>query len=670
MANEINNIFLINAPAGSGKTTSIKNRLKDISLDDPKSKILCITYTNRAVEELQKDLDNKNIYVSTIHSYINDLISPFFAEKQVLEIYWSLFRNRINERIQNIENDDHVNESNQKYIDNFGGLSEDIIKSNLIKISYNETQFTSLYYGGLSHDDLLRFAYILSEKHPIILKKIYGKFNYIFIDEYQDTSADVLRLFYNAVESKNVKLYLLGDRMQQIYKNYDGSFQNEFKKFNTSEKLVINHRSVPQIISILNKLYNDKDFNQDPSEKNKDAMPDFNPEIVITSNMDEAINKAQSKSPHTLVLYLLNREKYAEIGAETIYRRFNNMEKYSFGRKYSPTDVLSDMTEDNPDLLMKFLFIIYRVVKFYSNENYGSVISLCKKHNNLFNYTFIKLNSHRDKARLKDSFDKLVEIYSKDETTIRDILCKVVEVNISTEETVEKFTENVEYNEVFDVAVKELNNLATYLDSPLISTQHGVKGESHISVVFVANDSNNNPIVRMHDFFALWATVDFSLPQIEELYYSYLKEVNTLINALGMKTDDLNAENHNRNETNKIILREACEKIMELFGKNKIFEFAYKKDYETYLSNPNVGNAKRTFKTTRLYGILSAYRLFYVGCSRARKNLTIIVDNSKVANFKDAFTKKAINIGFTIPGESWPVQRLISTVKSISFNPY
>lgn len=647
----VNNLFLINAPAGSGKTTRIKNRLKDISLEDPKSKVLCITYTKRAAEELQEDLDNKNVHVSTIHSYIHNLISPFFAEKQVLEIYWSLFRKKINERIQNIMNDDNIAEGNKKYADSFGGLSEDIIRSNLTKIYYNEMQFTSLYYGGLSHDDLLRFAYILSEKHPIILKKIYGKFAYVFVDEYQDTSADILRLFYHAAMNKNVKLYLFGDRMQQIYKNYDGSFSDELKKFNTSEKLLTNHRSVPQIISILNKLYNDKEYNQSPSEKNKDKTPNFNPEIVLTTNMNEAIKKAQLKSPLTLVLYLLNREKYAEIGAETLYRKFDGMEKYSFGRKYSPTDVLSDMTEDNPDLLMRFLFIIYRIVKFYLNENYGSVISLCKKQYNLFNPTFIKVASHSDKVRLKDSFNKLMKIYNNDGTTIRDLLQTLVELNISTEETIAKFTENVEYSEVFDVAVKELHNLATYLDSPSISTQHGVKGESHTSVVFVANDNTNNPVVRMYDFFELWATVDFSLPQIEMLYYSYLTEVNMLIKELGMKTDDLNAENHNNNETNKIILRKACDRVVKLYGQNKIFEFLYMKDYETYLSNPNVGNAKKTFKITKLYGFLSAYRLFYVGCSRARENLTIIIDNSRITDFKNAFIKKAEDTGFTILGK-------------------
>lgn len=86
MADEIkkNNKHLINAPAGSGKTTYIRNQLKSICINKPESRILCITYTNRAADELKKDLENANITVSTIHSYINDLISPFYKEWRII----------------------------------------------------------------------------------------------------------------------------------------------------------------------------------------------------------------------------------------------------------------------------------------------------------------------------------------------------------------------------------------------------------------------------------------------------------------------------------------------------------------------------------------------------------------------------------------------------------
>jgi DNA helicase II / ATP-dependent DNA helicase PcrA len=51
-----NNIFLVNAPAGSGKTTKIKAMLSKIIASNPNDNILCITYTNRAAEELARGM--------------------------------------------------------------------------------------------------------------------------------------------------------------------------------------------------------------------------------------------------------------------------------------------------------------------------------------------------------------------------------------------------------------------------------------------------------------------------------------------------------------------------------------------------------------------------------------------------------------------------------------
>ena len=93
------------------------------------------------------------------------------------------------------------------------------------------------------------------------------KYQSIFIDEYQDSAASVLRMFYKACLNTKSNLYFLGDKMQQIYKNYDGSFEEELKTLNTDIKLDINHRSIPDIVSVLNNIYNDKGFKQNPSKK-------------------------------------------------------------------------------------------------------------------------------------------------------------------------------------------------------------------------------------------------------------------------------------------------------------------------------------------------------------------------------------------------------------------
>lgn len=79
-----------------------------------------------------------------------------------------------------------------------------------------------------------------------------------------------------------------------------------------------------------------------------------------------------------------------------------------------------------------------------------------------------------------------------------------------------------------------------------------------------------------------------------------------------------------------------------------MFQFLLKSDFEKYLEKHNVTAAKNTFKRTKIEGILTAYKLFYVGCSRARMNLIVIVDKNKVSNYEDQFIEKAEWAGFQI----------------------
>lgn len=102
MADEVNeNIFLVNAPAGSGKTTWIRQQVESYLLRNPKDNILCITYTNRAAEELGRDLEQSRVYFGTIHSFINDFIGSFFSHKEIIDLYWEVYETQIIERIKN-----------------------------------------------------------------------------------------------------------------------------------------------------------------------------------------------------------------------------------------------------------------------------------------------------------------------------------------------------------------------------------------------------------------------------------------------------------------------------------------------------------------------------------------------------------------------------------------
>ena len=650
MAGKIkNNKHLINAPAGSGKTTYIRNKLKSICLNNPGSRILCITYTNRAADELKKNLENANITVSTIHSYINDLIRPFYSHKEVLDLYWEMYAEKIKGRIENVTNDEKIKKSNQYYIDKYGELTEEAVCENLSELSYGETPFTSLYTGKLSHDDLLIFANKLVKRYPVLLKKIGDKYNYIFIDEYQDTSVYVLEIFNAAVENRDdIQMYLFGDRMQQIYKNYDDSLEESLKEFDTSDQLKTNFRSIGKIISILNNIYNDSSFKQQSTEDNLNIVPDIMPQVIISSNVQKCIYELQKKFPEILILYLMNKEKYQEIGAGNLYSAYENMEKYSFGRKYTSTDILSDMSSDNPDILMRFLFLLNNLMSFYVNKNYGMAISLCKKESQYFESSQFKIKKHIDKQRIKNKFDKVQAEYEKDGNLIRDVIESLFANGFITEEVKNVFEESTEYQSVLDTRIVEVKHLANYLNMPHISTQHGVKGESHLSIIFMASDNYRTPNVRMYPFFELWSKLDFSLPQFETLFYSYNNVIEKVEAELGMKTRELTAKTHNESEKNKAILIKYSGEVLKAYQGNILFDILCKDDFQLYLAKPNVGNAKKIFNISKMEGILTAYKLFYVGCSRARKNLIVVVNSEKIKGFERAFINKMKDIGFFV----------------------
>ena len=111
MAKRLNNCFLINAPAGSGKTTEIKSMVQRCIVDNPKDNILCITYTNRASDELSKDIVSKNVFIGTIHAFLHFFLKPYFAHRDILELYFEIYGALISERIDNKDQIDTIAEN-------------------------------------------------------------------------------------------------------------------------------------------------------------------------------------------------------------------------------------------------------------------------------------------------------------------------------------------------------------------------------------------------------------------------------------------------------------------------------------------------------------------------------------------------------------------------------
>lgn len=400
-----------------------------------------------------------------------------------------------------------------------------------------------------------------------------------------------------------------------------------------------------KILDILNKLYNNSKYEQKVYKENKDKYPLYNPRIIIADDISKEIDDNLKQYSDTLVLYLFNRERFLEIGSVSLWNEYNHLEQYSFGKKYSVVNVLTDTSEDNPDEMMKFLFRICEMKDYWTKMQYGNILHHCKKYKKIFNTGVNSILVHADKVRIKDLWMHAFDIINDTTKSVGEIIKYLFDNHMIIESCLEKINPNHDYDKILEVPIFEVRSLYNYLKEPHISTQHGVKGESHDTVVFVATDSYNTPIAYMYKFFEVWSTTNFSLNEFESFYYSYAKYVSEIQKVIGVKSTALNKELHNEHKSEFI---EYSQKILNEYRDNKIFNKIAAVIYETYLEKQTVENAKKCFKDSTVYGVLSAYRLFYVGCSRARKNLTIIVDKSKVSSFISEFTQKANAVGFDV----------------------
>ena len=121
-----NKSTLFNAGAGAGKTYSLIECLKYVireegrNLENKNKKVICITYTNVATNEIKERLGNTNlILVSTIHERIWSLINNKLYQSKLVEIHFEYIKEKIkeeNEKLQKNKKYLLYNEEKKNYI--------------------------------------------------------------------------------------------------------------------------------------------------------------------------------------------------------------------------------------------------------------------------------------------------------------------------------------------------------------------------------------------------------------------------------------------------------------------------------------------------------------------------------------------------------------------------
>ena len=243
--------FILEGGAGSGKTYSLISLIDTLISERPDIRIVCITYTNNAVVEILSRIENENLWVSTIHEFIWNLIKKYQIE--IKDILVELINN------ENIKNFRKPKDFGEDFI------TKDYFKS--LYVDYDE------YYSvtpnaknrvKISHDHILIVAERMFSKYKKISDILKDVADCIFVDEYQDTSplvADILLKHLEQSDKKNV-IGFFGDSMQSIYDDGVG----DLNQYSLTKIVKTQNRRNPKIVIEVANKFRDDGIQQIPSE--------------------------------------------------------------------------------------------------------------------------------------------------------------------------------------------------------------------------------------------------------------------------------------------------------------------------------------------------------------------------------------------------------------------
>ena len=266
---------LVFAGAGSGKTRVLTYKIayliNEIGL--PPENILAVTFTNKAAQEMKSrvfelvDKDISGINIGTFHS-----ISASILRREIhLLGYSNSFtiydqqdsRSLVKKVMKNLDLDlkqiepksIQIRISNAKNslqsVDYFKNFTDNFSDKKFYEI-YKSYQEELKKCDSLDFDDLLLLPLKLFKEFPDRLEKYRDKFQYVLVDEYQDTNKPQFEFIYS-LSHKHKNIFVVGDDDQSIY-GWRGADISNILNFREAfgeshiEKLEQNYRSTNNIL--------------------------------------------------------------------------------------------------------------------------------------------------------------------------------------------------------------------------------------------------------------------------------------------------------------------------------------------------------------------------------------------------------------------------------------
>ncbi|MBQ8792005.1 MAG: UvrD-helicase domain-containing protein [Clostridia bacterium] len=313
---------LVTAGAGSGKTRLLTHRIAYLIKEKGVSpyNILAITFTNKAAGEMKDRVAQMvdgadRVWISTFHSMCAKILRMDIASMPPFTKDFSIYSESDSDKVLKEVcsargGDDKLKKLVGFHLSNWknGTMSladylllnknaEDIEK---VGACINDYQEKLKKNNALDFDDLLCKTYQLFKTCPQVLDYYANRFQYILVDEFQDTNAiqyDLVKMLASVHEN----VFAVGDEDQCIYSWRGANFKNIFNfknDFSSAQiyKLEQNYRSSPEIIAVANNVIKNNRARLDKvmfTSKEKGQQPQI---YNAYDERDEALFVAQNIS--------------------------------------------------------------------------------------------------------------------------------------------------------------------------------------------------------------------------------------------------------------------------------------------------------------------------------------------------------------------------------------
>ena len=273
---------LVLAGAGSGKTTVLVNRIAYMISEKHIRpwNILAITFTNKAAREMKDSIERllgdtaKDMWIGTFHSVCVRILRScidLLGYSRDFVIYDTADTKTVMKECLRELDIDEKSFPVRNVLSIISNAKNDLMDAatfeNVYKSDYRMSIIAKIYYryqtklrknNAVDFDDIILNTVKILSENPDVLSKYQDKFQYILVDEYQDTNNSQY-LLINLLAQANRNLCVVGDDDQSIYKFRGaniGNILNFEDDYSDVQKITLdqNYRSTQNILDAANSV--------------------------------------------------------------------------------------------------------------------------------------------------------------------------------------------------------------------------------------------------------------------------------------------------------------------------------------------------------------------------------------------------------------------------------